>query len=312
VLRAASATAVLGLGLWLGSSCAAAKAPEKSPPPPARSAPASTTRAPSPSRDSEPVSSPAPEPEPDGKDGTKLLANDPTISCNQREPVPSPPGYRPRTCERVTSKQQSSYDEPYLLWDFAFGFYDYPPCPGYRYSPSFLSLVDVSGRVLWCRAVPFDDRERRLESSAVDNHRFAPWARPIVPWRLLGGRVLLFRDDTLVELDEKTGRELKRMDLARRSVLPPYDQANFSFKVGKEQCDEQAGPGVVVRDCGGLVLWFSPNGFVMGLDARDGKRVETLEFSENHVKPSAKGPNFTLTRKGKRFSMTLESALFLQ
>lgn len=197
------------------------------------------------------------------------------------------------------------------MWDFDFRYHEYAPCSGYRYAPSQVSYVDRTGRVIWCMPVTPPEREERLTSLVVDNHRLAPWLRPIRLWRVLGARLLVFYDGSVVWLDPKDGKVLQEHAYAPGARLPYYDSALVRFRVRGTRCRTTADYEMVLQNCGGLLLMFSPDGFVLAFDEATGKLVETLTFREEDSK---KGPGATtsLSRAGKRFSVSIDTALFLR
>jgi hypothetical protein len=222
-----------------------------------------------------------------------------------------PPGYEPRDCALISARQQSAHDTPYLLWDFDFRFFDYAPCPGYRYAPSHLSLVEATGRVAFCVQVPGRDRERRLDSTAVDNHRLAPWNHPVVPWRLLGRNVALVYSDEIVRLDAGGGRLVDQQSLAGDGALPPFDSATLTFRVGNTKCMASSGPSVVIQDCADSLLVFWPRGVCAAIDPATGRVLETLRFRQGDVRAVAGRPEHTAKRVGKRFEVEVATRLFL-
>lgn len=276
-------------------------------PQPVASAPSAESREPSDSPALAPSSGDTKEP----FSGTTQTQPDPTDVCAEREPVVAPPGYQPRQCEQVLGAEQSAHETPYLLWDFDFRYHEYAPCSGYRYAPSHVSYVDRTGRVIWCMPVTTPEREERLTSVVVDNHRLAPWLRPLRPWRALGDRLLVFYEGSVVWLDPKDGKVLQQHAYAPGARLPYYDGARVRFRVRGTRCETRGNYTTVLQDCGGLLLMFSPDGFVLAFDEATGKLVETLTFREEDLK---RGPHATtsLSRAGKRFSVLIDTVVFLQ
>ena len=100
-------------------------------------------------------------------------------------------------------------------------------------------------------------------------------------WRVLADRLLVFYDSSVVWLDPKDGKVLEEHAYAPGARLPYYDSALVRFRVRGTRCRTTAVYEMVLQNCGGLLLMYSPSGFVLAFDEATGKLVETLTAFEN-------------------------------